>query len=146
MFRRRLILGAGTGMGAAMLAACAPGASGGAGGQGPQTTLASGKPVTLEYWGNPPPAGGTANFQMDVFDAFSKKYPNVKINYGATKTDGQGVEAVAAITAAIVAGNPPNFVRFDRFQSPAFAAKGVSGRCSTTCSSATSSTRAASRR
>lgn len=125
MLRRKLILGTGTVTGTAALAACgAP--SAGSGGQAAQASLAGGKPVTLEYWGNPPSTTlGTGNFQSDVFDAFSKKYPNAKITYGTTKTDGQGVEAVAAITAAIIAGNPPNFVRFDRFQSPAFAAKGV---------------------
>jgi len=126
MLRRELVLGATAGLSGAALAAC--GASGGApaGGatSGAASTINGGKPVTLEYWGNPPPAEGK-NFQMDVFDAFQRKYANVKINYGATKTDGQGVDAVTAITAAIVAGNPPNFVRFDRFQSPAFAAKGV---------------------
>jgi ABC-type glycerol-3-phosphate transport system substrate-binding protein len=109
-----------------VLAACgAPGAGGSQGGATAQGGgLEKHKPVTVEYWGNPPPAEGK-NFQMDVFDAFQQKYPNIKITYGATKTDGQGVDAVAAITAAIVAGNPPNFVRFDRFQSPAFAAKAV---------------------
>ena len=123
MRRRNLVLTAGSLAGAASLAACgAPAGSPSA--PAAQGSLAGGKAVTLEYWGNPPPAEGK-NFQMDVFDAFSQKHPNVKVNYGATKTDGQGVDAVAAITAAIVAGAPPSFVRFDRFQSPAFAAKGV---------------------
>ena len=125
---RRTILGVTAAGGALALAACgAPGApsGGGGGSSAPQgNTLAKHAPVTIEYWGDTPPSDGK-NFQMDVFDAFQQKYPNVKVTYGATKTTGQGVDAVAAITAAIVAGNPPNFVRFDRFQSPAFAAKGV---------------------
>jgi multiple sugar transport system substrate-binding protein len=123
---RRTVLAAAAGTGAAWLAACgpqAPGQGGGAGGAA-QGGLETHKPVTVEYWGNPPPVDGK-NFQMDVFDAFQQKYPNIKITYGATKADGQGVDAVAAITAAIVAGSPPSFVRFDRFQSPAFAAKAV---------------------
>jgi len=127
MVSRRSALAAGSAaMGALALVACGPQAAGGgqAGGGTAQGGLEKHKPVTVEYWGDPPPADGK-NFQMDVFDAFQQKYPNVKVNYGATKTTGQGVDAVAAITAAIVAGSPPNFVRFDRFQSPAFAAKGV---------------------
>jgi multiple sugar transport system substrate-binding protein len=125
--RRVLISSAGLATaGIFTLAACGPAApSGGQTQGGAAGGLAQHKPVTIEYWGNPPPTGGDHNFQMDVFDAFQKKYPNVKINYGTTKTDGQGVDAVAAIIAAVAAGNPPNFVRFDRFQSPAFAAKGV---------------------
>jgi multiple sugar transport system substrate-binding protein len=121
------VVGAGAALAGAALAACGPQQGAGPAGpasQGSAAGLAQHKPVTLEYWGNPPPAEGK-NFQMDVFDAFQQKYPNIKIAYGTTKTDGQGVEAVAAISAAIVAGTPPSFVRFDRFQSPAFAAKGV---------------------
>ncbi|HEU5315609.1 MAG TPA: extracellular solute-binding protein [Chloroflexota bacterium] len=125
MLRRSLLLVSSAGLSGAALAACgAPGTTQTGGQTGQPSGINGGKPVTLEYWGNPPPAEGK-NFQMDVFDAFQRKYSNVKINYGATKTDGQGVDAVAAITAAIVAGTPPHFVRFDRFQSPAFAAKGV---------------------
>ncbi len=124
--RRTVVLSAGaSAAGSVVAVACGPREGGGpAGAQGGQGGLAGRKPVAIEYWGNPPPAEGK-NFQMDVFDAFQAKYPNVKVTYGATKTDGQGVAAVTAITAAIVAGNPPHFVRFDRFQSPAFAAKGV---------------------
>ena len=128
MLRRGMILGtAGAGAcltGAAALAACGPQQGGGPGAPGAQAGMAQSKAATVEYCGNPPLIEGK-NFQMDVFDASRQKYANIKINYGATKTDGQGVEAVDAITAAIVAGNPPNFVRFDRFQSPASAAKGV---------------------
>lgn len=78
----------------------------------------------LEFWGDQPPATGSS-FRTDQIDFWNKKYPNLKITYGATKTTGQGVEAVQAILASVAAGNPPDVVDFDRFQTTAFTVKGV---------------------
>jgi ABC-type glycerol-3-phosphate transport system substrate-binding protein len=130
--RRSVLAGSAAGAGALGLAACGPQAGGGggdpaAGGGGGEPAaggdLARRRPVSLEFWGDPPTAG--SNQRMDQIDAWNAKYPNLKVNFGATRTTGQGVEAVQAILAAVAAGSPPDVVDFDRFQTTAFTVKGV---------------------
>jgi multiple sugar transport system substrate-binding protein len=126
--RRRALLGTGlaTGTGLTGIAACAPGGGTGtgAGSAGGSTTdLSKRPPVSLEFWGEQPQTG--SNARTDQIDAWNAKYPNLKVTFGATRTTGQGVDAVAAILAAVAAGSPPDVVDFDRFQTTAFTVKGV---------------------
>jgi ABC-type glycerol-3-phosphate transport system substrate-binding protein len=120
--RRAIIATASVAGATTALAACGPQAPRRAGGQ-EGVPLEQRRPVNLEFWGDPPTAG--SNQRMDQINAWNAKYPNLKVNFGATRTTGQGVEAVQAILAAVAAGTPPDVVDFDRFQTPAFAVKGV---------------------
>jgi multiple sugar transport system substrate-binding protein len=124
--RRRALSTAGAaGLGTVVAAACAPqGGSGApAGGAGTGSDLSKRPPVSIEFWGDPPQTG--SNARTDQIDAWNAKYPNLKVTFGTARTTGQGVEAVAAILAAVAAGSPPDLVDFDRFQTTAFTVKGV---------------------
>ena len=123
--RRALTTPGAVGLGAVWAAACAPGGGTGtpAGGAAAGADLSKRPPVNIEFWGDPPQTG--SNARTDQIDAWNAKYPNLKVTFGTARTTGQGVEAVAAILAAVAAGNPPDLVDFDRFQTTAFTVKGV---------------------
>jgi multiple sugar transport system substrate-binding protein len=126
--RRSVLSGAVALSGSVALAACgAPAGTGGSDAAASSgqagASLAKRAPVNLEFWGSPPSSG--SNARTDQIDAWYAKYPNLKVTFGATKTTGQGVQAVTAILAAVAAGSPPDAVDFDRFQTPAFTVKGV---------------------
>ncbi|HEV2123384.1 MAG TPA: extracellular solute-binding protein, partial [Chloroflexota bacterium] len=124
--RRRTLGIGGLLSGAALVAACGPQEpSGGsqAGAPGSSNSLGKVKPVSLEFWGDPPQTG--SNTRTDQIDFWNNKNPNFKVTFGATKTTGQGVTAVQSILASVAAGNPPDVVDFDRFQTTAFTIKGV---------------------
>jgi multiple sugar transport system substrate-binding protein len=120
--RRSIIATGGVGLGALALAGCGPQAGSGSKSE-TGVSLEKRQPVSLEFWGSPPTTG--SNQRTDQLDAWNAKYPNLKVTFGATTTTGQGVQAVQAILASVAAGNPPDVVDFDRFQTTAFTVKGV---------------------
>lgn len=119
--RRNVVAASGLAVGAVALLACGPQAPSGAGSD-EGAPLEKRKPVNLEFWGDPPTAG-SSNQRTDQINAWNARYPNLQVTFGATKTTGQGLEAVAAITAAAAAGTPPHVVDFDRFQVATYAVK-----------------------
>jgi multiple sugar transport system substrate-binding protein len=124
--RRTVVLSAGVGVaGTVFAAACGP-AGGGAGGEAGAGTPLDKQPSTkLEFWGGPP-AAGQRNERVDQIEFWNKKYPNIQVDFAmGQNSTSQGVQAVAAIIAAVAAGNPPDVIDFDRFQTATFAIKGV---------------------
>jgi len=109
-------------MALAGLAACGPVGPrpSGPSASGAEGDLRSVKPTRFEFWGDP-----QNDERKDQIAAWNAKYPNIQIELGAVKTTGQGVEAVAKLTAAIAAGTPPAAVDFDRFQVATFANRRV---------------------
>jgi len=120
------MLSAGAGLSGAALAACGPQAPGGSGGEaGANTPLEKRPAMKLEFWGGPP-AAGQRNGRVDQIEFWNKKYPNIQIDFAmGQNSTSQGVAAVAAIVSAVAAGNPPDVIDFDRFQTASYAIKSV---------------------
>jgi hypothetical protein len=118
--RRAHLAAGGLAAGALTLAACGPQAPAAGGGDEAGAPLEKRKPVKLDFWGDP-----ASDERKDQINAWNQKYPNLQVTFGTAKTTGQGVDAVAAITAAAAAGTPPHVVDFDRFQVNSFAARKV---------------------
>jgi ABC-type glycerol-3-phosphate transport system substrate-binding protein len=120
------MLGRGVAAGGASVvaAACRARDSGmGAGGASDGDAARARKAVRLEFWGDPPATG--SNQRTDQLAAWNAAHPDIQVRFGATKTTGQGTEAVQALLAAAAAGTPPHVVDFDRFQVATFAVRGV---------------------
>src|SRR5690349_5547795 len=101
--RRRFLAAAGTGMGAAALAACAAPDSGG---QGKTAKTITG---TLTYW----PGGGQSDASYQAWVAriadFQKAYPEAKVEMTETQ------DRDAKLVTAVAAGTPPDVSVYDRY-------------------------------
>jgi multiple sugar transport system substrate-binding protein len=125
MGRRRVIASGAALSGAVALAACGPQAGGGSSEAGAGTPLEKRPTTKLEFWGGPP-AAGQRNDRQDQIDFWNKKYPNIQVDFAmGQNSTSQGVQAVAAIVAAVAAGTPPDVIDFDRFQTASYAIKGI---------------------
>ncbi|NDB21767.1 MAG: hypothetical protein EB020_12950, partial [Proteobacteria bacterium] len=113
-------LSAGIGLSASIVATACGVGSDASGGGSAAAPLKDRKAVSLEWWGDAPPATGT-NQRMDQIKAWNDKYPNLQVKYGANAATGQGVEALEKFVAAIASGTAPNGLDFDRFQVATYA-------------------------
>lgn len=117
--RRTILTGGTVALAGVALAACgAPGAGPAQGGQ--SQPLKDWKPVTLEFWGSL-----TDDLRKDQINAWNARYPNLKVNYGASQATGQGAEGLQKLISAVAAGSAPDAVDFDRFQVATYANRGV---------------------
>lgn len=117
---RRVVLAGGGGTALAALLACGPAAPGAGKGDQAGVPLEKRKPTSFEIWSTPD------NLQrQSQIEAWNAKYAQIKVVLGQERTTGQGVDALAKLTAAIAAGTAPPVVDFDRFQVASYAHRKV---------------------